>query len=161
MDKSMISELYQSLILEHSRKPRNFGQMDCSCAQCFQAKGNNPSCGDQLNLQVLFNGECIENIKFEGQGCALSMASASLMTQYIKNTNLLQAQQAIEDFIHFIIENVELNEAYEPLHIFEGVRNYPLRVKCVLLSWRTLENILQQKIALNKNDNTTTTTETD
>jgi nitrogen fixation NifU-like protein len=133
MDKELIEELYQSLILDHSRKPRNFGDLpNCTCCQ----SGKNPACGDQLKLCIKTNTHEIEDIKFTGEGCAL-------MTQLIKGKNIALATTILSEFIDFVLDDdIVLSEAYEPLHIFETVKNFPLRVKCVLLPWRTLEHML-------------------
>lgn len=138
MDKELIEELYQSLILEHSKRPRNFGTLEkCTCHQ----KGKNPSCGDELEIFInVDENNLINDIKFHGQGCALFMSSSSLMTQLIKGKDTLEANKILLEFIDFILEDdIILNSDYEPLHIFENIKNFPLRVKCVLLPWRTLE----------------------
>jgi len=142
MENELLDELYESLVLEHSRKPRNFGKLTCNC---HSQKGKNPSCGDHLELFIELNNQIIKDVKFEGEGCALSMSSASLMTQAIKNKNLNDVQQLLNQFILFINENKELDESYEPLHIYKNVHNFPLRVKCVILPWRTLEKIITKE----------------
>lgn len=143
MDKELIDELYQSLILDHSRHPRNFGTLQC----IHHAKGKNPSCGDNLELFLEINEKnIVENIKFKGEGCALSMSSASLMTQAIKGKSLNEVKKLLNQFIEFIIDDEKtLDEQYEPLHIYSSVHNFPLRVKCVLLPWRTLEHVINQQ----------------
>ena len=148
MDKELIDELYGTMILEHSKNPRNFGTLSCSC----QAKGKNPSCGDELILFVEKKENKIFDIKFTGQGCALSVASASLMTQAIKGKDFIYVSQILNKFVNFITKNDELSDEYEPLHIFSGVKRFPLRVKCALLPWRTLQSIMQD-------ESTVTTTE--
>lgn len=140
MDKELIDELYGTMILEHSRNPRNFGKLSCSC----QAKGKNPSCGDELVVFVEKREGKIFDIKFTGQGCALSVASTSLMTQAVKEKDLNYVSELLNKFINFILKNDELSDNYEPLHIFGGVKRFPLRVKCVLLPWRTLQSIMQE-----------------
>jgi nitrogen fixation NifU-like protein len=142
MDKELITELYQSLILEHSRKPRNFGELVCS----HHADGKNPSCGDALTLYLDIQDNIIKDVKFKGEGCAISVSSASLMTQAIKGKNIEEVKILLHHFLDFILhENSFLPEEYEPLHIYESIHNYPLRVKCVLLAWRTLEHILEHE----------------
>ncbi len=144
-DDDELNELYQSLVLEHSKNPRNFGKIEYAC---HHTKGKNPSCGDEINLYVKSekNNSLINEIKFTGQGCALCIASTSLMTQITKNKTLAESEKIANDFINFIVNDVELSEDYEPLHIFKGVKNFPLRVKCVLLGWRALEkSILEIK----------------
>lgn len=142
IENEELNELYQALVLEHSRKPRNFGEISCSC----HTKGKNPSCGDEIDLYVKVdsNHQKIEDIKFTGEGCALCIASTSLMTQQVKNKNIENAEQTVKDFIDFITTDKTLDEDYEPLHIFDGVKNFPLRVKCVLLGWRALETNLKK-----------------
>lgn len=137
IDNEELNELYQTLVLEHSKRPRNFGTLECSC----HSKGKNPSCGDEVNLFIKPNPEktVIEDVKFNGEGCALCIASTSLMTQAIKGNSIEECEKLLNEFISFITEEKELNEKYEPLHIFQGVKNFPLRVKCVLLGWRALE----------------------
>lgn len=144
MDKELIEELYQSLILDHSKKPRNFGILDsCTCHQ----KGKNASCGDELDIYVAIDDEHIINdIKFNGAGCAIFVSSASLMTQLLKGKTVTEAIKILSEFIVFIIDDdMILNEDYAPLHIFENVKNFPLRVKCALLPWRTLEYLLNKQ----------------
>lgn len=139
METELIEQLYQSMILEHSKNPRNFGKLQCSCF----SHGKNPSCGDELVLFIDKDEHKINDVKFQGKGCAISMASASMMTQAIKGKNLEYCEDLLNSFIQFVKEDKELDEKYEPLHIFSGVKKFPLRVKCVLLSWRALENILE------------------
>ena len=138
MDDDDLNELYESLVLDHSKKPRNFGHLTCACQS---QKGKNPSCGDHLELFLLVENNLVKDIKFEGDGCALSISSASLMTQLVKNKTIIETKYIIERFISFINEDGDLEESYEPLHIYKNVNKFPLRVKCVLLPWRTLEKI--------------------
>lgn len=142
MEKELLDELYENLVLEHSRKPKNFGKLTCNC---HSQKGKNPSCGDQLELFINVDNHLIKDVKFEGEGCALSISSASLMTQAIKNKNIDDVKKLLNQFILFINENKDLDEDYEPLHIYKNVHNFPLRVKCVLLPWRTLEKIIEKE----------------
>lgn len=141
-DDDELNDLYQSLVFEHSKKPRNFGTLECSC----HTKGKNPSCGDEIDLYVKTNANqsLIEDIKFTGEGCALCIASTSLMTQAIKGKDIITATNTVQNFITFIVEDNSLAGEYEPLHIFNGVKNFPLRVKCVLLGWRALEKSINK-----------------
>lgn len=141
-DDDELNDLYQSLVFEHSKKPRNFGHLDCAC----HTKGKNPSCGDEIDLYIKtdLTNSIVEDIKFTGEGCALCIASTSLMTQIIKGKYIVETTQTVEDFIKFIVEDNSLAEKYEPLHIFNGVKNFPLRVKCVLLGWRALEKSINK-----------------
>lgn len=140
MEQELLDELYESLVLEHSRKPKNFGTLTCNC---HSQKGKNPSCGDQLELFLSTDNITIQDVKFIGEGCALSMSSASLMTQSIKGKSVEEAKKILSQFVAFINENGELDEQYEPLHIYKNVNKFPLRVKCVLLPWRTLEKMIE------------------
>lgn len=140
MEQELLDELYESLVLEHSRKPKNFGKLTCTC---HSQKGKNPSCGDQLELFLSIDNNIIVDVKFTGEGCALSMSSASLMTQAIKGKSVTEAKKILSQFVSFINEEGELEEQYEPLHIYKNVNKFPLRVKCVLLPWRTLEKLVE------------------
>ena len=144
MEVELLAELYESIVLDHSRKPRNFGKLTCLC---HAQKGKNPSCGDNLELFLLIENNIVKEVKFEGEGCALCMSSASLMTQAIKKQSIEETKKILNQFILFINENNFLDEDYEPLHIFKNVHNFPLRVKCVLLPWRTLEKIIKEHYA--------------
>ena len=140
MDYEELNELYQTLVLEHSKKPRNFGTIECSC----HTKGKNHSCGDEIDLYVKpdSSNTIVEDVKFKGEGCALCIASTSMMTQAIKGKSIDYSKEILNSFINFIINEENLDDKYEPLHIFQGVKNFPLRVKCVLLGWRALEKSL-------------------
>lgn len=140
MEQELLDELYESLVLEHSRKPKNFGRLTCDC---HSQKGKNPSCGDQLELFLSNEQGIVQDVKFIGEGCALSMSSASLMTQAIKGQSIEEVKKILSQFVNFINENGELDEQYEPLHIYKNVNKFPLRVKCVLLPWRTLEKLVE------------------
>lgn len=141
MEQELLDELYESLILEHSKKPKNFGRLTCHCQS---QKGKNPSCGDQLELFLFIENNLIKDVSFDGEGCALSVSSASFMTQAIKGKSISEAQKLLTQFISFINENKDLDEQYEPLHIYKNVNKFPLRVKCVLLPWRTLEKMIKE-----------------
>jgi len=143
MDKELIEELYQSIIKEHSRYPRNVGTI----IGCQHHKdGKNSSCGDALELYLDIDADnYISDIKFEGDGCALFMSSTSLMTQIIKGKNCEEAMKILTEFLDFIrLDDMVLSSEYEPLHIFETVKNFPSRIKCVFLPWKTLEHILNR-----------------
>lgn len=138
MDNSELDELYQTMVLEHSKKPRNFGNLENS----LYAKGKNPSCGDEIDLYMHIEGNCIKDIKFKGQGCALCIASTSIFTDLVKGKDSYKATDTINEFIDFITKEKEIN--IEKLKIFEGIKKFPLRVKCVLLGWRTAESLLKK-----------------
>ena len=132
-----LKELYQEVILDHNKNPRNFGSMDNpSC----EAKGHNPLCGDRLKLYLKINDDVIEDVRFEGQGCAISQASASLMTEALKGLTTIEAQ-ALFDKVHLLLtdERFDINTLpFLKLQVLGGVRAYPARVKCASLAWHTL-----------------------
>ena len=137
-----LKELYQELILEHGKNPRNLGKTENFNKD---AKGNNPLCGDNVHVYLKLNDQRkVEDISFEGSGCAISMASASIMTDLIKGKNEDEAKEIIEDFLGMIKENPELKSEYitedekTKLMCLSGVKQYPMRVKCATLSWHTL-----------------------
>ena len=141
-----LKELYQEIILEHGKNPRNLGK-----AHEFNkdAKGHNPLCGDNVHVYLKLNGQkIVEDISFEGSGCAISMASASIMTDLIKGKNEHEAKEIVEDFLGMIKENPELKSQYlkedekTKLMCLSGVKQYPMRVKCATLSWHTLTSAM-------------------
>jgi nitrogen fixation protein NifU and related proteins len=137
-----LKELYQEIILEHGKNPRNLGKADNFNKD---AKGHNPLCGDNVHIYLKLNGQrIVEDISFEGSGCAISMASASIMTDLIKGKNEHEAKEIVEDFLGMIKENPKLNsenlkeDEKTKLMCLSGVKQYPMRVKCATLSWHTL-----------------------
>ncbi len=138
MDNSELDELYQTMVLEHSKKPKNFGTIENS----LYAKGKNPSCGDEIDLYMQIEDEHIKDIKFKGQGCALCIASTSIFTDLIKGKEVEKANETIEEFVNFITKEKDIH--IEKLKIFDGIKKFPLRVKCVLLGWRTAESLLKK-----------------
>ena len=137
-----LKELYQEIILEHGKNPRNLGKTE---NYNKDAKGNNPLCGDNVHVYLKLNEQRkVEDISFEGSGCAISMASASIMTDLIKGKSDNEAKEIIEDFLGMIKENPELKNKIlkeddkTKLMCLSGVKQYPMRVKCATLSWHTL-----------------------
>ena len=137
-----LKELYQEIILEHGKNPRNLGKTENFNKD---AKGNNPLCGDNVHIYLKLNNQRkVEDISFEGSGCAISMASASIMTDLIKGKSDNEAKEIIEDFLGMIKENPELKtnllkeDDKTKLMCLSGVKQYPMRVKCATLSWHTL-----------------------
>ena len=136
-------ELYQQVIIEHNKKPRNFGKLD-PCTH--HADGQNPLCGDELQLTLNVVDGRIEDIKFEGHGCAIDVASASLMTGAVKGKNVAEAEAMAEQFRCMV--RGELDPSTEAnllgrLTLFQGVKNLPVRVKCAVLPWATLHSALK------------------
>ena len=139
---SELSELYQQVILDHNKKPRNFKRL---AAANRTAEGVNPLCGDQLTVYLQLDGDVIADVSFEGSGCAISKASASMMTQSVKGKRRAEAEALFDEFHRMVLG--ELDEAQTPnnlgrLTIFAGVREFPARVKCASLSWHTMHAAL-------------------
>ena len=134
-------DLYQEIVLDHSKRPRNFGPLPDATAT---ARGDNPSCGDEIDLAVKLTPEEVEDIKFSGQGCAICMASASLMTLKVKGISRQEAAGMAEAFRHMLTspEETELPDSFGDLQVFQAVRRFPQRVKCATLAWRALEQVL-------------------
>jgi nitrogen fixation NifU-like protein len=147
---SELSELYQQVILDHNKKPRNFRKLEHAN---HSAEGYNPLCGDHLTIYLDLEGEAVKEIAFEGSGCAISKAAASMMTQAVKGKSREEAEALFGEF-HSMVTG-ELDEEKEAnqlgnLKIFAGVRDFPVRVKCATLPWHTLQ------AALNKQDRAST-----
>jgi nitrogen fixation NifU-like protein len=137
-----IKELYQEIILEHGKNPRNLRKTDNFNKD---AKGNNPLCGDNVHVYLKLNEKKkIEDISFEGSGCAISMASASIMTDLIKGKEELEVKEIVNDFLGMIKKKLKLEsknlkeDEKTKLMCLSGVKQYPMRVKCATLSWHTL-----------------------
>ena len=142
-----LKELYQEIILEHGKNPRNLGKTENFNKD---AKGNNPLCGDNVHIFLKLNDQRkVEDISFEGSGCAISMASASIMSDFIKGKSDNEAREIIDDFLGMIKENPELKtnllkeDDKTKLMCLSGVKQYPMRVKCATLSWHTLTSAIK------------------
>lgn len=136
-------ELYQQVILEHNKKPRNFGKLD-PCTH--HAEGHNPLCGDQLELSLVIENGVVADIKFQGSGCAIDVASASLMTGIVKGKTVAEAEAMVAQFRGMV--RGELDPATQApllgrLTLFSGVKDLPSRVKCAILPWATLHAALK------------------
>jgi nitrogen fixation NifU-like protein len=135
-----LKELYRDVILDHNRQPRNFGRIEGTDAQ---ADGHNPLCGDRLTVFVRLNGEQVQDIRFEGKGCAISTASASLMTEAVKGKDRA-AIQSLYDKVHELLtqQDAPADASLGKLAALSGVREFPARVKCASLCWHTLNAAL-------------------
>jgi len=140
-------ELYQELILDHSKHPRNYGELG---EEAVHVHGDNPSCGDEIHLHVHFGPDAVEAIRFTGHGCAISQASASMMTLKLKGKNRGEAERLMRLFHDRVTGPA--SGAAEPgprelgdLNLFAGVRKFPQRVKCAMLAWRAFEQALQEQ----------------
>ncbi|MDH3239716.1 MAG: SUF system NifU family Fe-S cluster assembly protein [Alphaproteobacteria bacterium] len=139
---SDLRDLYQEVILDHSRSPRNFGHHEPSNRE---AKGNNPLCGDKFTVYALVEDGIVKDVSFEGRGCAISTASASLMTELVKGKTEEQAKAMFECFHQLVTADKDepLDEALDKLNVLAGVRGYPMRVKCATLAWHTMNAALE------------------
>jgi nitrogen fixation protein NifU and related proteins len=140
-----LKELYRDVILDHNRRPRNFGRIETSDSH---AEGHNPLCGDRLTVWLRLKDDRIEDIRFEGKGCAISTASASLMTEAVKGKDR-QTVQSLYGRIHSLLtQQDELADAsLGKLAALSGVREFPARVKCASLCWHTLNAALESSAA--------------
>ena len=140
-----LDDLYQEVILDHNRHPRNFKKLDDANAY---SHGYNPLCGDDYQLYlVVDNGGIIKKVGFEGQGCAISKSSASIMTTMIEGKTLQEAEELRNHFIHLVTDDsgAEARDKVGRLKLFEGVKKFPVRVKCATLIWHALEDALKDK----------------
>ena len=140
---SELSELYQQVILDHNKKPRNFHKLENANRS---AEGFNPLCGDHLNVYLRVEDDQVQEVSFEGTGCAISKASASMMTQAVKGKTKAEAELLFQEFHRMAMG--DLDEENDPnnlgkLKIFAGVREFPARVKCATLSWHTMRAALE------------------
>ena len=139
---SQLKSLYQQVILDHNKNPRNFRELEKSNRK---AEGYNPVCGDQLVIYVLFDNDVIEEISFQGSGCAISKASASLMTQNIRGKSKKEAQVIYMKIKEILTQDQTVSEELGELAALSGVRQFPVRVKCATLAWETLISALEEK----------------
>jgi nitrogen fixation NifU-like protein len=134
---SELDELYRELIKDHSKRPRNFRVIEHADRH---NEGYNPLCGDRFTVYLKMNGDVIEDVSFQGSGCAISTSSASLMTQTLKGKTRAQAEEVFKSFHELVTKedaNVDM-EKLDKLAVFAGVRKFPVRVKCATLAWHTL-----------------------
>ena len=141
---SDLRELYQEVIFDHNRHPRNFGKLT---EANHHAEGHNPLCGDKLSLYLKVDGDLISDVRFEGSGCAISTASASLMTERLKGMKVAEAEALFHKFRAVVTEGSKDGQGPElgKLSALTGVSDYPSRVKCATLAWHTLEAALHNK----------------
>jgi nitrogen fixation protein NifU and related proteins len=134
-----LDDLYRDVILDHNRRPRNFGPLDSADAS---AEGVNPLCGDRLTLRLKLSDGRVEDIRFEGQGCAISTASASLMTEAVKGKTRAEALDLFDRVHRLLTDDAASGGDLGKLAALSGVREYPARVKCASLCWHTLVSAL-------------------
>jgi nitrogen fixation NifU-like protein len=138
-----LRDLYQEVILEHSKQPRNYRELaDAN----HKAEGYNPLCGDHFTIYLKLDGDTIRDVSFQGSGCAISKASASMMTQSIKGKTMAEAEKLFERFHELVTGHGDgQQEELGKLAVFSGVSEFPVRVKCATLAWHTLHAALEGK----------------
>ncbi|HZF73518.1 MAG TPA: SUF system NifU family Fe-S cluster assembly protein [Gemmatimonadaceae bacterium] len=135
-----LSALYQEMILDHYRRPRNKGTLENADAS---VEMKNPLCGDEIGLQVTFDGDAVRDLKFNGRGCSISQASASMMTQLVKGKRAEEIESIRKKFRDLMLGNVGAGDSeLGSLRALSGVARFPARVKCALLAWNALETAL-------------------
>lgn len=141
---SELQDLYQELIVDHNRRPRNRRRIEHPDRK---AEGYNPLCGDRVTVYVTLHGDVIQDVAFEGKGCAISTASASLMTEALKGKTLAQAESLYHCFHHLVMGEHETCNGVDlgKLEVFSGVSKYPARVKCASLVWHAIKFALENK----------------
>ena len=144
-----LKQLYQDIILEHGKSPRNFGKCE---KHTHEAKGYNPLCGDKIQIYLKLNKEKeVENLTFEGSGCAISIASSSIMTELVKGKSIEITKKITIDFLNMIksTSSIQLNDLDEDqktkIMSLSGVKQFPMRVKCATLAWHTLTSAIEEK----------------
>ena len=144
-----LKQLYQDIILEHGKSPRNLGKCD---RHSHEAKGYNPLCGDKVHVYLkLDNGKKVEDLTFEGDGCAISLASASIMTELVKGKSFDEVKDIMNAFLNMIKNTSEIQSNHldedekTKLMSLSGVKQFPMRVKCATLSWHTLNSAIKRK----------------
>ena len=144
-----LKQLYQDIILEHGKSPRNLGKCE---GYSHTAKGYNPLCGDKVHVYLKIDtGKKVENLTFEGEGCAISLASASIMTELVKGKSFEEAKEIMDAFLNMIKNTSEIQTNHldedekTKLMSLSGVKKFPMRVKCATLSWHTLNSAIKGK----------------
>ena len=141
-----LRDLYQEVILDHSKRPRNFGHPASSNRR---ARGDNPLCGDRMDLYLTLEDGVVTDVAFVGHGCAISMASASLMTEMIKGKPADEVRALFDRFHRFVTDDAagpDVPDELDKLSVFAGVRQFPVRVKCATLAWHTLAAALDGEV---------------
>jgi len=142
---SGLQELYQQVIIDHSKRPRNFHAMPDATSQ---AEGHNPLCGDRVTVYLMSKNNTITDVSFTGSGCAICTASASMMTQFLKGQTVEQAQSIFSKFRDLVMgapQPPDVADALDKLAVFSGVRKFPIRIKCATLAWHAMMTALECK----------------
>jgi|TARA_Y100001970_G_scaffold294096_1_gene446772 nitrogen fixation NifU-like protein len=137
-----LDDLYREIILDHNRNPRNYGSIQQD--NVISIEEYNPLCGDRIVIYLTSNSSIVESVQFEGEGCSISQASASIMTDLIIGTDILQTKKIIEQFHSFMVDNDDDSEYNQlgDIDALQGVRKFPARVKCASLAWVSLEKAI-------------------
>lgn len=141
---SLLSDLYQEVILDHNRRPRNYGELVDATSQ---AEGHNPLCGDKVNVYLKTNGDVIEKVAFVGTGCAISTASASIMTELLQGKSIAEAKEIFKKFHALVTGKAGDNHDdsdLESLFVFQRLSEFPVRVKCATLVWHALQSAIEK-----------------
>lgn len=150
---NMLDDLYQEVLLEHKKHPRNCGRLECAH---HRAAGHNPLCGDSISVELAESGEVVTDIAFEGEGCAICIASASLMTEAVKGRPLAEVKQLSAAMRELLTRESPPGDAEEQrlgkLAALQGVRRYPSRIKCAMLGWCALDECLKGGVATGTTD---------
>lgn len=144
---SDLRELYQEVILDHNKSPRNFRELADADTH---AHGDNPLCGDVVTVYLKLDGDALEDVTFQGSGCAISQASASMMTEVVRGKSPEEARELAARFRSLLTDDRPSDESFDPaalgkLAVFAGVKDYPMRVKCATLAWHTLTAALEHQ----------------
>lgn len=140
---SELSDLYQEVILDHNKNPRNYGELN-PCTHF--SEGYNPLCGDHINIYAILEGDLIKDIHFSGKGCAISKSSASIMTSLLKGKTRAEAEDLFEKFHKLVTADMAEKEIEElgKLAVFAGVKEFPSRIKCASLAWHTMKAAIEE-----------------
>ncbi|MBA3670797.1 MAG: SUF system NifU family Fe-S cluster assembly protein [Gemmatimonadaceae bacterium] len=146
---SDLQELYQSIILDHNRRPKNYGSLEGATAR---AEGRNPLCGDEVNVELRVTDDTIEDVRFTASGCAVSRASASIMTQVVKGKSRGEVERLFTRFHDLVTGKLKPDEAESrrlgEMAAFSGVSRFPVRVKCASMPWHTLRQALRDEASI-------------
>lgn len=137
-----LDNLYQELIIDHAKNPKNFGPL---LKKTHHAHGDNPLCGDTIDIDLFIDNNLVTSIGFHGDGCAISKASASLMTERIKGHSVADVEQLFDNFHAMLVLDKEPHTMLKKLSVFAGVKQFPMRVKCATLCWHTLMAAIKQQ----------------
>lgn len=150
MPEPQFDELYRELILDHYRRPRNRGELD---TYTYRLEGINPTCGDEVRLDIRFDGDTLAGVAFEGVGCSISQASASMMTDFVRGRSAQEAREAAGWFEAMLLDSADPDPRLGDIEALQGVARFPVRVKCAMLIWKVLRDGLNRhEAAMSRSD---------